>query len=209
MFRIRKPTPDQLHRFLDAQQQLPFNYPYSLVGATREGTPSGYDLLHYRVCLGTGRAVFEAAQAALRAWQQFPHDLADIYPANPPLQTGTTVVVLLRALGMWKLASCRIVYTLEDGNPDRPGAMQQFGFAYGTLPGHVERGEERFAVQWDRRDNSVWYDLKSFSRPATWLVWLGKPLARYFQRRFATQSARALLKVLNDQQHPAKMPQTA
>ena len=199
MFCIRKPTQYQLQRFYDTQQQLTFSYPYDVIGATREQTPPGYDPLHYRVCLGSGQAVFEAAQAALLAWRQFPSGLAEIYPANAALQAGTTVVVVLRALGLWKLASCRIVYTLDDCHGDESGGIQQFGFAYGTLPGHVEQGEERFAVQWNRNDNTVWYDLKSFSRPATLLVWLGMPLARYFQNRFAIQSARAMLKAVHDQ----------
>ena len=53
--------------------------------------------------------------------------------------------------------ACRVVYVV-----DEPG---RFGLAYGTLPGHVERGEERFLVERDSTDGSVWYDLLAFSRP--------------------------------------------
>ncbi len=199
MFRIRKPTETELQRFLDRQRQLAFSYPYDLIGATRDRTPCGYDRLHYRACLGRGEKVFAAARAALRTWRQFPSKFAQIYPPHTPLQSGSTVVLLLRACGLWKLASCRIVYVVDDCPGDESDGLSQFGFAYGTLPGHVEEGEEQFVVQWNRHDNTVWYDLKSFSRPATWLVWLGMPVARYFQNRFAVQSARAMQRAVHDQ----------
>ncbi len=38
-------------------------------------------------------------------------------------------------------APCRVVYVIDE--PDRRG------FAYGTLPGHPESGEELFAVRYD------------------------------------------------------------
>lgn len=55
--------------------------------------------------------------------------------------------------------------------------MRRSGFAYGTLTCHVERGEERFAVEW-LADDSVWYDLRAFSRPQLWAARLAKPVAR-------------------------------
>ncbi len=66
--------------------------------------------------------------------------------------------------------------------------MDRFGFAYGTLPGHVEKGEERFAVEWDHGDDSVHYDVLGFSRPKHPMAWPGYPLARSLQRRFARDS---------------------
>ncbi len=54
--------------------------------------------------------------------------------------------------------------------------MSRFGFAYGTLPGHVESGEERFLVEWDRGDDAVWYDILAFSRPNHVLTRLGYPV---------------------------------
>ncbi len=70
------------------------------------------------------------------------------------------VAVLGRAVGLWWLNCCRIVYVVNE-----VGLVAKFGFAYGTLPGHVESGEERFQVEWNRNDNTVWYDLLAFSRP--------------------------------------------
>jgi uncharacterized protein (UPF0548 family) len=47
-----------------------------------------------------------------------------------------------------------------------------FAYAIGTLPGHVEKGEERFMLEW-LPDDSVWYDLFAFSRPQHFLAWMG------------------------------------
>ncbi|HVS00766.1 MAG TPA: DUF1990 domain-containing protein [Thermoanaerobaculia bacterium] len=70
--------------------------------------------------------------------------------------------------------------------------MRRYGFAYGTLTGHGERGEERFTVEWNREDDSVWYELYAFSRPAHWLVKLGYPVTRWYQKRFARHSKRVM-----------------
>jgi uncharacterized protein (UPF0548 family) len=61
------------------------------------------------------------------------------------------------------------------------------------LPGHVESGEERFQVEWDRDDNSVWYDILAFSRPNRLLIRLGYPVVRRLQKRFARDSAQSML----------------
>lgn len=42
---------------------------------------------------------------------------------------------------------------------------ERYGFAYGTLAGRAEVGEERFSVEWDKADGAVWYDSYASSRP--------------------------------------------
>ena len=76
---------------------------------------------------------------------------------------------------------------------DEEGPIVRFGFAYGTLPDHAEKGEERFSVEWHHEDNSVWYDILAFSRPNHPLARLGLPLTRRLQRRFARDSKRAMV----------------
>ena len=44
---------------------------------------------------------------------------------------------MARALGHWWLKACRIVYVVDESGP-----ISQFGFAYGTLPGHAEMEKE-------------------------------------------------------------------
>ena len=67
---------------------------------------------------------------------------------------------------------------------------KKYGFAYGTLPDHGERGEERFTVEFNS-DQSVWYDLYAFSQPST-LARLAYPFTRILQKRFATDSKAAM-----------------
>ena len=75
--------------------------------------------------------------------------------------------------------------------------MKRFGFGYGTLPGHGERGEERFSVEWSRENNTVHYDVFAFSRPKHPLAWLGYPFARMLQKRFARDSKKMMLEAVN------------
>jgi uncharacterized protein (UPF0548 family) len=68
---------------------------------------------------------------------------------------------------MWSLNACRIVYVIEE---EEASLLNRYGFAFGTLPGHVERGEERFSVEWHRSEDWVFYEVFAFARPAHPLV---------------------------------------
>jgi len=80
---------------------------------------------------------------------------------------------------------------------DEPGPIKKFGFAYGTLPGHVESGEDRIVIEWDQGDNIVHYDILAFSRPSHILTRLGYPAVRRMQKRFGRDSALAVFKSVN------------
>lgn len=56
------------------------------------------------------------------------------------------------------------------------------------LPGHVESGEERFLIEWDRTINQVFYDILAFSKPNHMLTRLGYPFVRQRQNRFGRDS---------------------
>jgi uncharacterized protein (UPF0548 family) len=60
------------------------------------------------------------------------------------------------------------------------------------LPAHVERGEERFTVEWRRADDSVSYEVFAFARPDHPLTKVGSPFVRMIQRRFAADSLRSM-----------------
>jgi uncharacterized protein (UPF0548 family) len=152
----------------------------------------GYSLDHNRVRLGDGPAVFAAASAALRSWRMFPRPWTRIAPADAPIEVGTVVAMQARALGVWWLNACRIVYVLDEDEP-----VRRFGFAYGTLGAHVEQGEERFSVEL-HPDGAVWYDLRAFSRPRYWPVRLARPVARMLQRRFVRDSQREMRAAVAD-----------
>jgi uncharacterized protein (UPF0548 family) len=187
VWQLRRPTPAQIHAYRAAQQSLPFTY--SSVGATRDGgpTPHGFDRDRNRRELGAGEAAFAAARDAVRAWRMFPQPLATIEPAAIPIVEGETAVVLVRLFGLWFMNAARIVYVIDE--------PRRFGFAYGTLPGHAESGEERFLVEW-LADDSVWYDLDALSRPRYWAAQLAYPLTRRIQRRFARLSKTAMARAV-------------
>lgn len=199
MFSLREPAEAEVRDFLAAQESLPFSYVE--VRATREGVPpKGYTVDRYRVRLGTGEEAFTRAKSALRGWRQFDLGWARLVPRGAPLEIGTTVAVLTNHYGFWSLNSARIVYLVD--STDR---MERFGFAYGTLPGHAEKGEERFVVERDRESGSVHYEVLAFSRPNHPLAWLGYPLARGLQRRFAGDSSRAMVAAVSGEE-PRRAP---
>ena len=178
MFRITEPSEQDAVNFVNGQRNLPFTY--DEVGATNSTPPSiGYNVDHNRIQIGTGEAAYEAGVEALKNWRQFDLGWVTVVPRGVPIEVGATVAVKARAFGTWSLNASRIVYTIDE--------TTRFGFAYGTLPDHVERGEERFLIEW-LADDSVWYDIFAFSRPQHPLVRLSRPLARRLQKQFARES---------------------
>src|SRR5215510_925091 len=177
MFKISEPTERDVEEFIAERRNLPFTY--AEVGATNTTPPAGYNVDHNRIQLGSGEATYRRAVEALKNWQQFDLGWVTIVPRGVAVEVDATVAVKARAFGTWSLNASRVVYVIDEA--------RRFGFAYGTLPDHVERGEERFLIEW-LPDNSVWYDILAFSRPRHPLVRLSFPLARMLQRRFAQES---------------------
>ncbi|MEA2203228.1 MAG: hypothetical protein QOE77_4 [Blastocatellia bacterium] len=181
MFLLRHPSYAQIEAFIDSQKGSVFAYPE--VGATQTAPPAGYRHDHNRIRLGSGSETYEQACQALKAWKQFDLGWIELQRANTPIAVGATVAVLAYHLGFWSLNAARIVYVIKEETEQK-----RFGFAYGTLPDHAERGEERFSIEWNSSDDSVWYDILAFSRPNKLAPKLGYPLTRMFQRRFARDS---------------------
>ena len=191
MLSLRKPSVDAMRRFLAAQAKLPFTY--EAVGATAETPPAGYVVDRTRIKLGEGEPVFRSAIAALKRWEQFNLGWAGAWPSDTPIQKGEVVAVMGRAIGVWWLNACRVVYVVDEAGP-----VSKYGFAYGTLPGHVESGEERFLIEWNKCDDGVWYDIVAFSRPHQFSARLGYPVVRRLQKRFGRDSAAAVFKAVNE-----------
>jgi uncharacterized protein (UPF0548 family) len=190
MFLLAKPTNLQIQSFITTQRELPFSYPE--IGATGTQTPAGYTVDHNQVCLGNGAEIFERAKAAVRCWEMFNIGWIQLCWPDTPVEVGSTVAILARTMGIWTVNACRIVYVVEE-----KGEIERFGFAYGTLPEHPEKGEERFRVEWRRQDDSVWYDILAFSRPNSLLVKLGYPFVRGLQKRFAKDSKQAMVRAIS------------
>ncbi|SEG87136.1 Uncharacterized protein, UPF0548 family [Actinacidiphila yanglinensis] len=149
---------------------------YPEVGATRSAAlPSGYAWLRRRVHLGHGRAVLDRAGAYVLGWGTQLGSGFAIHPPPARVEAGATVLLrigLPRVRPARLVIPCRVVWTVEE--PDR------VGFAYGTLPGHPERGEESFVVSMDAA-GEVWFEVTAFSRPAAWYARLGRPVAAVLQ----------------------------
>jgi uncharacterized protein (UPF0548 family) len=178
---IQFPNEPVLAKWLSHRKTDAYSYPEQQA-TQQEVFPNGYDHDRNKCLLGKGEATFKKAKQAIDQWVMFPAPWTKIYP-NTPAQLDEEVVVLFHLFGVWWFNSSRIVYTIDEPN--------RYGFAYGTLTQHVEKGEEVFLVEKDEEGN-VWYRLEAFSQPNRWYVKLAKPLARMHQRRFAKESKAAM-----------------
>ncbi|MER6302991.1 DUF1990 domain-containing protein [Kitasatospora sp. NPDC001539] len=158
-----------LHQRLRAARAAAPTYPE--VGATRGGRlPDGYAHLRRRVHLGRGPEVLERAGRYVLGWGTQLGTGFAVWPGGP-VREGATVLLRLALPGSrWPrlVIPCRVVWTVD--------GPQRIGFAYGTLPGHPERGEESFVVSMDA-DGEVWFEVTAFSRLSAWYARLGRPIA--------------------------------
>ena len=188
-FFLTKPSKDAIDAILLQEKGKSFSY--SEVGATKAKIQAGYAVDHNRIKLGNGKPTFDKAKLAIQRWTMFQLGWIELCWSKAPIEVGTDVAVLIRYCGLWSLNASRIVYLI-----DEKGSPERFGFAYGTLPHHAEKGEERFTVEWNIEDDSVWYDLLAFSRPNHVLSLLAYPFVRNLQNRFAKDSLAAMVKAV-------------
>lgn len=190
LVRFRRPSGREIEALLGSGE-LRLSYPEA--GATarldlpaiRESLEGRYDLDRHEFVLGRGRALFDRAGSALMAWRHFEIPWLD-FRGPDRVEADQIVATLLRVAGLWFVNPCRVVYRHllpEQG---------RVAYAYGTLSGHAESGEERFSLSLDPVTQDVLYEITAFSRPAIALSKLGYPFARRIQKRFAMSSAHAL-----------------
>jgi uncharacterized protein (UPF0548 family) len=177
-FSLRPPGPAELAAVLDRAAGEEPSYPE--VGATQDPgapLPAGYHHLRIAVTLGHGRETFDRACAALRAWAPQRGAGIELLPAAPPLQAGQDLVLAFRAFPFYVTAAARIVWVVD--------TRDRFGFGYGTLPRHPERGEEAFVVerQAGADAGTVAFTIRAFSRPGHPITRLGAPVGQAIQHR--------------------------
>jgi uncharacterized protein (UPF0548 family) len=78
---------------------------------------------------------------------------------------------------------CRVLEVIDE--PRRQG------FAYGTLPGHPEAGEERFILE-QLDDGHILFTITAYSRPASTLAKAAGPISRAAQSFMTQRYLRAL-----------------
>ncbi|WP_435972926.1 DUF1990 family protein [Streptomyces sp. Qhu_M48] len=162
---------------------------YGEVGATRTpaALPEGYHHLRYSAVVGHGRAAFETAGAAVTTWRMHRVSGADVLTDADRAEPGVTLEVSA-GIGPLRLgAPCSVIWTAYEED--------RVGFAYGTLTGHPERGEESFMVHLDP-DGTVRFAVTAFSRPAAWYTRLGGPLVPLLQRTYAQHLGRTLRRLV-------------
>lgn len=200
MYSIYRPTEEQIKALIKDQKDRPFAY--SPTEITKNVPQSGYVVDHNRVQLGKGVQDYQAGIEALRNWRMFNLGWVNISDPTTPIEKGECVAVIASHMGFWSLHTCRIVYVIDekvgaDENTNNKDNIEKFGFAYGTLPAHAERGEERFTIEWHKRDNSVWYDILAISKPG-FMALLGYPYTRFLQKQFAIDSKRAMQQAVSE-----------
>lgn len=155
---------------------------YGEAGATGGALPPGYHHVHRRVVIGSGPRVFTAAANALVGWQVHARAGLSVSASSPTAEPGSVLMLRLGVAAIRIGAPCRVVYVI-----DEPGRR---GFAYGTLSGHPERGEEAFIIS-QQPDATVTFAITAFSRPASALARAAGPLGRAIQRHITNRYLRA------------------
>ncbi|MEO7018130.1 MAG: DUF1990 domain-containing protein [Leifsonia sp.] len=182
--------------------------------------PKGYRPLERQVRLGSGEERFASAVTALMTWgvqrgsgikvteahegtgvqyegvifnpDGTPSSLQEHRSAesifaddgSPYIANGMTAVLKIPFWPVQVSAPIRVVYVIDEKN--------RAGFAYGTMHGHPESGEEAFIVEL-REDGSVWFVLRAFSQPSNAFYRLVSPILRLVQRRYTAKYLRSLL----------------
>ena len=148
---------------------------YAEVGATQAGPlPAGYRHLRVRHLLVPGVDAARSGRAvgdALLRWRV--HEAAHVERARRTARRRRPGVRVVSRLGVGPRApdACRARWSGSSARPDR------VGFGYGTLPGHLFRGEEAFTVERDDAGD-LWFVVTAFSVPDRWWVRLARARSR-------------------------------
>ena len=134
--------------------------------------------------MGRGEADFRRAAQTLMTWRMHAGAGLRVTAGSPRVHAGAVVLCRLGPLRI----PCRVVWVVDE--PTRTG------FAYGTLPGHPEAGEESFVVSLadgdDGGDGVVTLTVSAYSRPGLLVTRLAGPVGRWGQRRMLARYAGAL-----------------
>ena len=112
MFRLRKPSEQDVRGFISQQQDSAFSYPE--VGASANDVPNRYNVDRNRVLLGGGETTWHRAREAIRGWQMFNIPWLRLYWPTTPIEVGATVAISVEHFEFHSLNAARIVYVVDD-----------------------------------------------------------------------------------------------
>ncbi|WP_370613905.1 DUF1990 family protein [Mumia sp. Pv 4-285] len=161
---------------------------YAEIGATADASPTarltpGYHRVDETRVVGVGATLFDAAAGRLMDLAMHRGTGNEVVASAVPVELGTVIVQRLRLGPLRFVAPCRVVDLVDE--PSRRG------FAYGTLEGHPESGEERFEVAIDA-NGRVTLRIAAFSRQGRWFTRLAPGLARVVQGWMTDRYFRAM-----------------
>jgi uncharacterized protein (UPF0548 family) len=156
---------------------------YSEVGATAGTLPTGYHHMRRSEIIGNGSAFFAGASEALMSWQMHSRAGLQVVASAPRAARDVVALMRLGVAGHGLVIPCRVVYAIAE--------ERRVGFAYGTLPGHPERGEESFVIEL-LDDDQVRLQVSAFSLPARWFTRLARPISGRAQALMTARYIRAL-----------------
>lgn len=133
-------------------------------------------------CVLDGDGAYGRAVAAIERWSIHRGSGLTV-EVDGPLRRGTNVVIDAPLPVGFVTAMCRIVEVVDES--------ECFGFAYGTLPRHPERGEESFVVRRDG-DGVVTFRVVALSRPAHPIAKALPPIADRLQESASRRYLRAM-----------------
>ncbi|HMM94031.1 DUF1990 domain-containing protein [Phycicoccus sp.] len=143
--------------------------------------PAGYKRLNRSVTLR--RRDFDGAARDLFEWRMHSEARLRVQASDIPL-CQDTLVLMRWGLGPLSVKiPCRVIDIIDES--------QRRGFAYGTLPGHPEAGEERFVLE-QLEDSRIRFTITAYSRPASRLAKLGGPISLAAQSFMTQRYLRAL-----------------
>ncbi|MCP9959531.1 MULTISPECIES: DUF1990 domain-containing protein [Streptomyces] len=156
---------------------------YADVGMTAGSgpVPPGFHVLRLRTSLGPG--TYDRAAEALFGWEMHrATPLIRVPDGTPRAAPGVRVVLRAGPLGV----PCQVVWAVREEH--------RTGFAYGTLTGHPECGEEAFVLE-RLPDGSADFVVLAVSRPAAWYTKALGPGGRLLQRAVARRYAASLARL--------------
>ncbi|KAK9798179.1 hypothetical protein WJX73_009325 [Symbiochloris irregularis] len=169
--------------------------------------PDGYIVSSASAQVGKGHAAYESVRRAMHAWQHT--ELGWVTSNCPPIQQSSRVCLAARCICLWIRNPLSIVYVNDGPVPStrrgrgilpwrrrQQSSGQQFMYGSCTLRGHLLAGEERFAVRWNKHDDSVWYQVFSFSKPDSVLARVLFPIVAFHQRKFRRDSVLAMTRLV-------------